>query len=175
LALGGFSYKSLYFCATLQLQNSPVGCATELFKPGLRSRRIFGGIRFLTTLGVKFGFFCPALTPDVQLDHSLHHTLKLGISVEMVQFLLDLLLKQISCCAPRFPLILTAKFHSLHVKESEILERSELESDILPPTLQPWFKPSKDMVSSYFAMKKFGGVRFFVGDVRSGIGLGHFS
>ena len=37
----------------------------------------------------------------------------------------------------RFPLFLTAKFHSLCVKESEseILERSE--SDILPPTPQP--------------------------------------
>jgi len=37
-------------------------------------------------------FFCP--TPDVQLDQFLHHTLKLGIPVEMVQFLLKLLLKQ---------------------------------------------------------------------------------
>jgi len=26
---------------------------------------------------------------------------------------------EISCCAPRFPLILTANFHSLYVKESE--------------------------------------------------------
>ena len=53
-----------------------------------------------------------------------------------------------SCCAPRFPLILTAEFHSLYVKESgsEILERSESEilesreseSDISPPTPQPW-------------------------------------
>jgi len=41
---------------------------------------------------------------------------------------------------------LTVKCHSLYVKESgilenselEILERSELESDILPPTPQPW-------------------------------------
>jgi len=35
---------------------------------------------------------------------------------------------------------LAAKLHSLHVKKSEweILERSELESDILPPTAQPW-------------------------------------
>jgi len=32
---------------------------------------------------------------------------------------------EISCCAPRFQLILTAKFHSLYVKESEILQRSE--------------------------------------------------
>ena len=36
--------------------------------------------------------------------------------------------------------LLKAKLHSLYVKEleSEILERSELESDILPPTPQPW-------------------------------------
>ena len=32
--------------------------------------------------------FCP--TPDVQLDHFLHHTPKLGIPVEMVQFLMKL-------------------------------------------------------------------------------------
>jgi len=85
------------------------------------------------------GFFCPTPTPDVRLDHFLHHTLKLGIPVEMVQFLLKLLLKQISCCAPRFPLILTVKFHSFYVKESEskILERSELESIILPSIRSP--------------------------------------
>jgi len=39
-------------------------------------------------------FFSPTPTPDVQLDHFLHHTPKLGIPVEMVQFLLKLLLKQ---------------------------------------------------------------------------------
>ena len=33
--------------------------------------------------------------------------------------LFEILLKQISCCAPRFLLILTAKFHYLYVKESE--------------------------------------------------------
>ena len=36
--------------------------------------------------------FCP--TPDIHLDHFLHHILKLGIPVEMVQFILKLLLKQ---------------------------------------------------------------------------------
>jgi len=40
------------------------------------------------------------------------------------QFLSKLLLKQISCCTPRFPFILTAQLHSLYVKESKILERS---------------------------------------------------
>jgi len=53
-----------------------------------------GEVGFLTTLGVGVGvgFFCP--TPEVQLDHFLHHAPKLGIPVEMVQFLLKLLLKQ---------------------------------------------------------------------------------
>ena len=92
--------------------------------------------------GVGVGFFCP--TPDVQLDYFSHYTHKLGISLEMVQFLLKFLLKQIFCCAPRFWLILIAKRHSLYVKESEseILERSvsELEWDILLPTTQPCFK-----------------------------------
>jgi len=50
------------------------------------------GVGFLTTLGVGVGvgFSCPTATPDVQLDHFLHHTLKLGIPVEMIQFLLKL-------------------------------------------------------------------------------------
>ena len=48
------------------------------------------GVGFLSTLGV--GFFCP--TPDAQLDHFPHHTSKLGIPVEMVQFLLKLLLNK---------------------------------------------------------------------------------
>jgi len=38
--------------------------------------------------------FCPTPTRDVSLDHILSHSLKLGIPVEMVQFLLELLLKQ---------------------------------------------------------------------------------
>jgi len=52
------------------------------------------GDGFLTTLGARTGvrFFCP--TPDVQLDHFLDHTPKLGIPVAMVQLLLKLLLKQ---------------------------------------------------------------------------------
>jgi len=52
------------------------------------------GVGFLTTLGVRAGFFCPTPTPDIQLDHFLNHALKLVIRVEMVQFLLKLLLKQ---------------------------------------------------------------------------------
>jgi len=46
------------------------------------------------------------------------------LQISLVQIRLKLLWKQISCCAPRFPLSLTAKFHSLYVKEleSKILE-----------------------------------------------------
>jgi len=42
--------------------------------------------------------------------------------------------------------LLTAKLHSLYVKELEleILERSELESDILPPTPEPWMSCLND-------------------------------
>ena len=48
----------------------------------------------------RIGFFRPTL--EVQLDH--FYT-KLGIPVEMLQFLLKLLLKQNSCFVPRFLLI----------------------------------------------------------------------
>jgi len=66
-----------------------------------------------------------------------------------------------SCCAPRFPMILTAKFHSLHVKEpetlewseSENLERSKLESDILPPTPQPCLQSRAGYIF-FFALSK---------------------
>ena len=47
---------------------------------------------FLGTVGV--GFFCRTPTLDIQLDHFLDHSPKLGIGVEMEQFLLKLLLKQ---------------------------------------------------------------------------------
>jgi len=54
------------------------------------------GVRFLTTLGIGIGFFCPTL--EVQLGHFfLYHTPMLGIPVEMVQILLELLLQQNSC------------------------------------------------------------------------------
>ena len=61
----------------------------------VRSRRFLGGVGvgFLATLGVGVGHFCPTPTSDVQLDHLLHHTSKLEITVEMVKFLLKLLLK----------------------------------------------------------------------------------
>ena len=90
-------------------------------KPGLRSRsrkewEVWGEVGFLTTLGV--GFFCPS--PDVQLDHFLNHILKLGIPCwnGIVSFE-TFVETEISCCAPRLPLIVAVKFHSLYVEESE--------------------------------------------------------
>jgi len=112
------------------------------FKRGcgvVSSGKFSGGVEvgLLTTLGVEVRFFVRLRLWVSKWIIFLQHTPKLGIPVEMVQFLLKLLLKQISCCAPRFALILQAKFHSLYVKESEseILERL----DILPPTPQPLF------------------------------------
>ena len=81
---------------------------------------VFGWSRIPNNTTSRSRIFCP--TPDVQLDHFIHHTPKLGIPVEMVQFLLKLFVEtEISCCAPRFPLIFTVKLHSLYVKQSEIL------------------------------------------------------
>jgi len=73
---------------------SDQGCGVGVGVGVVRSRRFLGGVGvgFLTTPGIGIGYFCP--TPNLQLDHFLHHTLKLGIPVEMVQFLLKLLLKQ---------------------------------------------------------------------------------
>jgi len=66
------------------------------FEAGFRSRReseVFGWSRIPNSTRSRSRIFCP--TPDVQLDHFLHRTPKLGIPVEMVKFLLKLLLKQI--------------------------------------------------------------------------------
>jgi len=38
--------------------------------------------------------FCPTSPTKIELDRFVHHTSKLGIPVEMVQFLLKLVLKQ---------------------------------------------------------------------------------
>ena len=66
------------------------GCRVGVVK----SQRFLGGVQvgFLTTLGIRIGFFCP--TPSAQLDNFLRHTPKLGILVEMVQSLLKVWLNQ---------------------------------------------------------------------------------
>jgi len=70
-------------------RHSNQGCRVGGFLGGV-------GVSFLTTLavGVRVGFFVPALTLNAQLDHFLHHSPQLGILVEIVQFLLKILLKQ---------------------------------------------------------------------------------
>jgi len=75
------------------------------------------GVGFLTTLGVRVEFFCPTPTSDVQLDHFLPHTPNFGICTNGSISFETFVETEIFCCAPRFPLILTAKFHSLYVKE----------------------------------------------------------
>ena len=105
---------------------------------GLQSRsrkesEVFGWSRsqIRNNTGSWSRIFCPS--PDVQSDHFLHHTPELRIPVEMVQFLLNL-------CWIRYFLLCTTIFIDFnsqisfpYVKDSEILERS----DILPPTPQP--------------------------------------
>ena len=104
---------------------------------------VLGGVGFLTTrifLSHRSRIFlsdskCP-------IGSFLHHTPKLGIPVEMVQFLLKPLLKQRffavhhGCHWFWQPNFIPFMLRSL---ESEISERSE-RSDILPPTPQPWSK-----------------------------------
>ena len=88
------------------------------------------------------------LTPtlDVQLDHFLHHTHKLGIPVEIVKISFETFVETDFLLCTKFPLILTDKFYSLDVKESELgVEILETRSrkfwkgqlGISPPTTQP--------------------------------------
>jgi len=126
------------------------------FEPRLRSQsrkesEVFGWSQICNNTSSWSWKFC--LTLEVQLNYFLHHTPELRIPVEMVQFLMKLLLKQIIVAmyhdfhwvlvATKF---LTAKLHSFMLRscsqesQSKTLERLKLESDILPPTLQPWFK-----------------------------------
>ena len=84
--------------------------------------------RIPNNIWIRSRIFCPTPTPDVQLDHFLHHNPKLGIPIWNGTMSFETFVEtDISCCAPRFPLILTVKFHSLYVKESEseILESPE--------------------------------------------------
>jgi len=91
------------------------------------------GTRIRTRCGCQI-FFSDTGSP---IGSILHHTFKLEIPVKMVQFLLKLLLKHNSAVYHDFHWLLvatklfTAKHHSCHVREleSEILERSELDSE----------------------------------------------
>jgi len=89
-----------------------------------RSRRVLGGVGFLTTLGARVVFFCP--TQEVQLNHFRHHIPKLGIPVEMVQFFWNFNWNRIHAVYRDFhwllvaTKLLTAKLDARYVKESEI-------------------------------------------------------
>ena len=54
----------------------------------------FGWSRMPNNTGMRSRIFCPTPSPGSQLDQFLQHTLKLGIPVETVQFILKLLLNQ---------------------------------------------------------------------------------
>jgi len=99
--------------------------------PGCRKFLAGIGIRFLTTLRVGVGFF-------VRLRMSswiMFYITRLNWEglLKWYNFFETFVEAEISCCVPRFPLLLTAKFHSLCVKESEseISERLKSESEIL--------------------------------------------
>jgi len=90
------------------------------------------------------------------MDHFLHKTPKLGIRVEVVQFLLKLFLKRRFLAVQhdfRWLLIatklLTAKLFSLHVKELEILEKLESESGRRKRMLARLREQNKSLVSAY--------------------------
>ena len=90
---------------------------------------VFGWSRITNNTGRRSRIFCP--TPYVHLDHFYITLLNLEFLLKWYNFFWnrDFLL----CRLPRFPLILTAKFNSLYVKESEseILETRSRESEIL--------------------------------------------
>ena len=127
---------------------------TELFAAGLRSRcrsikvpEVFGWCR--NRIPKNTGSRTFYLTPEGQLNHFLHRTPKLGILTRAcwngTTSFETFIETENCCCVPRFPLMPVALQNCWHpnlnhVKESEILERPE--SDILPPTPQPWFAVS---------------------------------
>ena len=76
-----------------------MACQAGVWSQSRKESEVLGSSRI--PKNTRSRIFCP--TPKVQLDHFLYHTQKSGIPVEMVQFVLKLLLKQNSCCAPRFP------------------------------------------------------------------------
>jgi len=97
-----------------------------------RNRSFFGWSpsRILNNTRSRSRFFCPTPTTEVQMDYFLYHTPKLGIAVEMVQFLSKLLLKQVILAvyhdfhwlliAAKF---LTAILHGLYFGEVGVIVR----------------------------------------------------
>jgi len=82
-------------------------------------RKFLGGIgvRFLTTLGVGVGFFVRLRMSSWIMFYITR--LSWEFLLKWYNFFETFVEAEISCCVPRFPLILTAKVNSLCVKESE--------------------------------------------------------
>jgi len=143
-----------------------------LFKAGLRSRsrsrkesEVFGWSRsrISNNTGSRSRIFLSDCDSGRPVGSFLDHTPKLGIPVEMVQFLSKLLLKQNFFAVyhdfhwfqqPNFiPFMESEILESRNREseseilesrgresESEIVETRGRESDILPPTTQPWLE-----------------------------------
>ena len=101
------SYETINHCP---LQGCGVGAGVGV----VRNRIVLGGVGvgFLTTLEVGVGFFCSTTTPVVQLDN-------FYITLVSWEFLLKWYNFFWNFAVHHDPLILTAKFNSLYVKESE--------------------------------------------------------
>ena len=119
--------------------------------------------RFPNNTGSRSRIFCPTPTLEVQLDHFLHHTPKLGIPIEMVEFLLKLLLNQRFIAVHHdfhwfwHPIVIpfmlrsrkfwkgrSRKFWKIRVGNCGMSE-----SDILPPTPQPCLDRRDNFIYDY--------------------------
>ena len=144
----------------------------------VRSRRFLGGVGvgFLTTLGVRVGFFCPTPTPDVLLDHYLITLLNWEFLLKWYSFFWNF------CWNRDFLLCTTISFDFNNSQISfplrwgvgvgnfgragvGIFGKAESDSDTLPPTPQPWWwgagcasAPPKVLICQKFEqnLKKFG-------------------
>ena len=132
-------------CFASYLQQNKSGRNTRTFPSGrgidhgcgvVWSRRFLGGVGvgFLSDSRSPIGSFFTS--PSYIGNSYWNGTISFETFVET----------ELSCCPPRFPLILTFKLHSLYVEESEseILERSE--SDIFPQDSATPESTFKDLV-----------------------------
>ena len=83
----------------------------------VRSRSFLGGVGFLTTWESDFFVRLWLRMSNWVIFYITH--LIWEFLFKWYNFFWNFVETEVSCCAPRFPLILTAKFHSLYVKESE--------------------------------------------------------
>jgi len=122
--------------------NKPLALWQTINKSRVAESEFLGWSRIPKNTRSRCRIFCP--TPKLHLNIFLHHTSKLGFLLKWYNLFSNFIETVNFCCAPRFLVIaccyklLIAKLHSRYVKESEIFERLELDSDILSPTPQPW-------------------------------------